>query len=75
MQTVSIREIRKLLTRLEEILRLKGELHITRRGQAIARIIPMLPHHKVPSRQALRDSMPTVDRSSEELIRTDREGR
>lgn len=75
MRSLSIREARKVLTRLEGVLAAEGEVTITRRGKAIARVIPIVRGRAVPSHKALRDSIPHQGVASETLVREDRERR
>ena len=75
MKTVSIREMRTALTQLEELLKGSGGLLITRRGRAIARLLPMDPIHEVPTHKSLRKAMPKLAQGSEELVRADRDSR
>ena len=41
MKTVSIRELRAMLSRLDDVLASGGEMTITRHGTPIARIVPV----------------------------------
>ena len=75
MQTLSIREMRGALTRLDELLRHRHEVLITRRGKAIARLLPMDAPRRAPSRRLLREMTSTMAVASEELVREDRDGR
>jgi prevent-host-death family protein len=75
MRTVSIRQIRAELTRLDEVVAASGELVVTRRGKPIARVLPMRPGRAVPSHAELRASLPRLSRSSEELLREERDER
>lgn len=75
MRTVSVRDIRAMLPSLEEVVAREGEVVVTRRGKAIARVLPVAPVRKMPTLATLRSSMPHLERSSTELIRADREGR
>lgn len=75
MQSLPIHEVSALLDRLEAILRESGELTLTRDGVPVARIVPAGASRPVPSRRALRESMPRLDTPSEVLIRQDREAR
>ena len=75
MKTLTIREIRSALPRLDELLAEAGEVVITRRGRPLARIVPVRPRGGMPSRAALRASMPKMKVPSEVLIRQDRDSR
>ena len=74
MKTLSIREMRKSLGQLGELVGDEGELVITRHGKAIARVVPVDARRMIPSRSELRRSMPKL-RSSADLVREDRDGR
>ncbi len=74
MKTLSIREMRTELGRLDQLLDREGELVVTRRGKAIARIVPLKCHRKMPSHADFRRRLPRLS-SSAEQIRTDREAR
>jgi antitoxin (DNA-binding transcriptional repressor) of toxin-antitoxin stability system len=75
MRTISVREMRAVLPRLERLLEAEGEIVITRRGQPVARILPTAPAGGIPSSVALRQRMRRLDLGSEALIREDRDGR
>lgn len=74
MRTLSIREMRASLGRLDELVDREGELIITRNGQAVARVVPFEASRRISSREDLRRSMPRLS-SSAELIREDRDAR
>lgn len=73
MKTLSIREMRSALSHLEELIAEAGEVVVTRRGRPLARILPVRSLRRIPSRAALRASMPALKVPSEVLIRQDRE--
>ncbi len=75
MKRLSVREIRAERTSLDELLRKEGEVLITRRGKAIARLPPVRAEHALPSHFALRVSMPRLKVGSERLVRSDRDER
>lgn len=75
MKQISIREVRAVLPRLDEVLAREGELIITRHGKAIARLLPPNATAKMPSRRDLRESMPPLSVGSEVYIRQDRDER
>lgn len=75
MRSLSIREVRAALARLEEMVEKEGELLITRHGRPVARIVPIEKPRRLPSHKALRDSMPFQEIPSEVLIREDRGAR
>ncbi|MBV8139633.1 MAG: type II toxin-antitoxin system Phd/YefM family antitoxin [Deltaproteobacteria bacterium] len=73
MKTLNIREVRSALSHLEELVGKEGEVVVTRRGKPVARILPAHARRTIPSRGALRSSMPRLNVPSEVLIRQDRE--
>ena len=74
MKTLSIREMRGALGRLTEILEEEREIIIARRGEAIARVLPLRPRRTMPSHADLRARMPRLS-SSADLVREDRDAR
>ena len=74
MKTLSIRDMRGALGRLDQILEEEAELIVARRGKPIARILPVRPHREMPSHAELRASMPRIS-SSAKRIREDRDSR
>ena len=75
MKKLSIREARQSLSHLDQILATEGEVMITRRGEPIARIIPISRKRSIPTHRNLRKSMPKMLKGSEHLIRKDRDER
>ena len=75
MRSVSVREMRTALPRLEQLLEEEGEILITRHGIPVARILPTVPAGGIPSRADLRRKMRRVEVGSEVLIRDDRDAR
>lgn len=75
MRKLAIREVRAVLSHLDELLEREGELIITRHGKPVARILPVRPRRRMPSRAALRASMPRLSTPSEALVREDRDAR
>ena len=75
MKSLSIREMRSALTRLDKLLARQGEVIITRRGRPLARVLPMPSGRTLPSNRDLRDSMPFQKVPSEVYIREDRDAR
>jgi antitoxin (DNA-binding transcriptional repressor) of toxin-antitoxin stability system len=57
------------------LLAAEGEVIITRRGEAIARLISMNRKVAIPSHSDLREKMPRLRKGSEILIRKDRDAR
>jgi antitoxin (DNA-binding transcriptional repressor) of toxin-antitoxin stability system len=75
MSTLNIREMRAALPRLDKILATEGEILVTNRGRAIARLVPVRPAGSMPSHADLRARMPRLTVPSEVLVRQDRDGR
>jgi antitoxin (DNA-binding transcriptional repressor) of toxin-antitoxin stability system len=75
MKTLSIREARQALTHLESLLAEEGELTITRRGEPIARVLPIGKKRPMPSHSNLRENMPRLRDGSEQIVREDRDAR
>ncbi len=73
MISLSIREIRSELARVEEILASEGEVIITRRGSAVARLLPIKSVARSPSHADLRARMKRMPEGSEVLIRQERD--
>ena len=75
MKKLTIRETRQSLSHLDRVLSGEGEVTITRRGEAIARLTPIRKKRSIPSHQDLRESMLRMRKGSEKLIREDRDAR
>ncbi|MGF1608263.1 MAG: type II toxin-antitoxin system Phd/YefM family antitoxin [Kiloniellales bacterium] len=75
MKTLSVREIRTALTRLEEVLAKEGELVVTRHGQPIARVLPVARREAMPSHKDFRSKMSRLKVGSERYVRADRDDR
>ncbi len=75
MRTLSIREMRNQLGKLDSIISKEHELIITKHNKPVARILPIKEKKERPSHKALRDALPYQDASSEALQRNDREER
>jgi len=73
MKQLNIREARQSLSRLEKILAEEGEITITRRGEPIARVVPVVPIREIPSHLGLRQKMPRLKKGSETWIRAERD--
>jgi prevent-host-death family protein len=54
MRSISIREMRGVLPRIEQLLAEAGEVVITRNGKPVARLLPTAPEGTIPSRAELR---------------------
>lgn len=68
MKRLSVREVRAQLASLDKLLGREGEVLITRRGKAIARLLPVRSAKTVPSHAALRASMPRLKIGSERRL-------
>ncbi len=75
MKKLSIREARQAMSQLDRLLAVEGEVTITRRGQAIARVIGLGKRRPIPSHKTLRGKMRRMRTGSEKLIRADRDAR
>jgi antitoxin (DNA-binding transcriptional repressor) of toxin-antitoxin stability system len=75
MKKLTIRETRQGLAQLEKILSQEGEVTITRRGEAIARVVQIGKQRPIPSHQDLRKKMRPMGKDSAKMIRQDRDGR
>jgi len=73
MKQLNIREPRQSLSQLEKLLAEEGELTITRRGEPIARVVPVASLRHIPSHRELRQKMPRMKKGSEALIRAERD--
>ena len=54
MKQLTIREARQALSRLDQILDIEGEVTITKRGKAVARLVQLGNNIVVPSHSDLR---------------------
>lgn len=75
MKRLSIREVRRELAQLDELLSREGEVVVTRRGRPIARLLPLRSKQRMPSHADLRASMPRLKKGSEEHVRSERDER
>lgn len=74
MKSLTIRQARQALSHLDEILTEEGELTITNRGRAVARIIT-IEERSIPSHRDLRQQTGRMKKGSEKLLREDRDAR
>jgi antitoxin (DNA-binding transcriptional repressor) of toxin-antitoxin stability system len=74
MRSVSVREMRTALPKLEQLLAEEGEIVITRNGKPVA-VLPTVPEGGIPSRAELRARMQRLEVGSEVLIRESRDSR
>lgn len=75
MRELSIREMREKLGNLDQLVKMEGEILITRRGVPIARLLPMRGAQTRPSHSELRAAMLKLDTPSQTLVRDDRDQR
>lgn len=75
MKRITIREARQALSRLDQILELEGEVTITKRGKAVARLVHLGKNVAIPSHSDLRSKMKRMKDDSAKLIRLDRDAR
>jgi antitoxin (DNA-binding transcriptional repressor) of toxin-antitoxin stability system len=75
MKKLSIRETRQALSKLDRLLEVEGEVMITRRGEAIARVIQISRRRLIPSHRDIRERMSRMGKGSEKIIREDRDAR
>ncbi len=75
MQTISIREMRNQLGKLDKLLGQEQEILVTSHSRPVARILPVKRKKKRPDHKSLRDCLPYQDITSEVLQRMDREER
>jgi antitoxin (DNA-binding transcriptional repressor) of toxin-antitoxin stability system len=75
MKKLSIRETRQSLSHLDRLLAVEGEVMITRRGEAIARVVQIAKKRSIPSHRNLRERMPRLRKGSEKMVREDRDAR
>lgn len=72
---LNIREMRASLGQLAELVAAEGELVIRRRGEPIARVLPMSQQRSRPDHADLRQRMPLLETASADLIRAERDER
>lgn len=75
MREVSVRELRTVLARLDDVLAGERELVVTRHGRPIARLLPVEGKASMPSHADLRRRVARQDVGSEVLVREDRDER
>jgi antitoxin (DNA-binding transcriptional repressor) of toxin-antitoxin stability system len=75
MKKLTIRQARQSLSHLDRLLEVEGEVTITRRGEAIARVEQISRRRAMPSHRDLREKSPRMRKGSEKMIREDREER
>jgi len=75
MRSLSIREIRAELGRLDEVVQREGEVLVTRRGVPVARLLPVRGTRRRPNHAELRAALPRLVTASEDWVRLDRDER
>jgi len=73
MKKLTIRETRQSLSHLDHLLADEGEVMITRRGEAIARLTQIGKRRPIPSHGELRRRMSFMRKGSEKVVREDRD--
>jgi len=73
MKKLTIREARRSLSHLDRLLAAEGEVMITRRGEAIARLTQINKKRPIPSHRDLRRRMRLMRKGSEKVVREDRD--
>lgn len=74
MKKLTIREARQSLSQLDQLLTEEGELTITRRGRAIAKVSSVGRPRTIPSHKNLRQKMARLQKGSEIMVGEDRDG-
>jgi antitoxin (DNA-binding transcriptional repressor) of toxin-antitoxin stability system len=75
MKELNVREMRAAIGRLDDLVASAGELIVSRRGKAIARILPVSRRQPRPDHADLRARMPRLSSPSAALIRDERDER
>jgi len=75
MQTLSVREMRNQLGKLDKLLAQEHEIIVTRHNIPLARILPVKGKKKRPDHKGLRAGLPYQDIASEVMQRMDRDER
>ena len=70
MQTISVREMRNQLGKLDKLIAREKEIIVTRYNKPLARILPVKGKKKRPDHRSLRDSLPYQKIASEINIAT-----
>jgi antitoxin (DNA-binding transcriptional repressor) of toxin-antitoxin stability system len=68
MQTLSIRDLRKVLDHLDALVNTSGEIVITRHGEAIARLLPIKGKRFRPSHEELHRLTEKLSYPSEKIV-------
>jgi len=72
---LNIREMRAALGQLAELVAAEGELVIRRRGEPIARVLPMTQQRRPPDHADLRQRIQLLKTTSADLVRSERDER
>ena len=75
MKKLTIREARQALSHLDRLLSGEEEVTITRRGEAIARLMHIRKKRPIPSHQRSSGEYAENAKGSEKLVREDRDAR
>lgn len=79
MQKINVKEARRNISRLLDVVEAGEEVVILRRGKPVARIHPVAAEdagaHQFPDRSALRQKIPPAKQSSASLVRVIRDER
>lgn len=75
MKKLSIREIRKELAQLDQLVSREDEVVVTRCGRPIARVLPLRSKRRMPSHAKLRASMSRLKNGSEKHVRAEHDER
>jgi len=75
MKKLNVREMRANIGRLDELVEEAGELIISRRGQPIARVLPVSRPRQRPDHADLRQRTALLTTPSADLIRAERDER
>ena len=75
MKELNVREMRANIGRLDELVDEAGELVISRRGEPIARVLPVSRRRSLPTHADLRQLTAPLKTPSAELIRAERDER
>lgn len=75
MKQLNIREVRQELAHLDELLAREGELIITRRGEPIARVLPLGRQPGFPDMREFLARQKVQSVPSEDLLAAEREER
>ena len=73
MKKLTIKEARQSLSHLDRLLATEGEVMITRRGEAVARLTQIGKKRPIPSHRDLRRRMSLMRKGSEKVVREDRD--